>query len=459
MITDLKTKKNKVDFVKKISKNLSKKITTNQQQSKHDSYFDKIIHGLTDINFNLDLKLTRSSLDNKSLNKLTVGVKPFAYIKELDAHEKRVYKLQPKNLDSKNRKSIKHIIDKIIPIKDGFARGVSNYVNAKYKQEYNITNAFVKLWEIYNTFDWLLPKDKKAINVFHIAEAPGQWINTTNTYFKKHMPTNTKYEWYANSLNPDHPEIKKMTGPLKNDYGFIKKYKERWIWGADETGDITSTENIKWYSEFLKEKMASVDLVTGDAGLNVNNAPLDLLQKLEFAQMVMVACTSSVGGSCIIKHFLPYLPSFKESNQASGFFMSFMFMYHLMFKEFHMIKPLSSSPGSGEFYVVANGFLGLPDDVKNKLLLALENFKVNQPIFEMDDIPKSFVAKVCKFINKLMDRNIENSMITGELIKCHLKKGPRTIKKIDCNYYFGPEFRDIKDNNMEKWLKKYKFTL
>jgi hypothetical protein len=205
--------------------------------------------------------------------------------------------------------------------------------------------------------------------------------------------------------------------------------------------------------------MGTVDLITGDAGLNVNKASLDLLQKLEFAQMVMVACTLSPGGSCIIKHFLPYLPSFRESKKASGFFMSFMFMYQLMFKEFHMFKPLSSSPGSGEFYVVANGFLGLPDDVKNKLLLALEKFKVNHPIFEMDDIPKSFVSNVCKFINKLMDRNIENSMISRELIKCHLKKGSRIIQKLDCDYYFGPEFKAIKDQDIEKWLKKYKFIL
>ena len=425
--------------------------------STHNSPVDKTLHGLTDLNFKLDLKLTRQGLDLPALKKVCVSVKPYTYGKELGKLEHTLFTLvMSKHKQYPNYTRMPHNAkEKLISIKDGFARGISKYINEKYKQEYKVSNAFVKLWEIYSTFDWLIVKDKPVTKMFHMAEAPGQWINTTNTYFKQHMPAAATYDWYANSLNAEHPKIKGVISALKNDYGLIKKYKDRWIWGADETGDITSPENIRWYGKYIAEKLGSVDVVTGDAGLNITEFGLEFLQKLEFAQMVMVACTSTPGSSCVIKHFLPYLNTHKESKQASGFFMSFMYMYQLMFKEFHMFKPLSSSPGSGEFYLVANCFLGLPEETKNTLLDALGNFKLNHAIFERRDIPNWFVSKVCGFTNKLMQRNIDNDTAEFELLKCMNKKST----KLDCEYYFGPKFRVGKEQDLEAWLAKYKLNV
>jgi len=481
---DLKTKKRKIGVAPKLSVMKTKKQVIAQEKpretkinvssvklepivikpeinvikpSTHDSPNDKILHSLTDLNFNLDLKLTRQGIDLPALKKVCISVKPYTYAKELGKLEHVLYTLvMSKNKQFHNYNRMSHNAkEKLVSLKDGFARGVSKYINEKYKQEYKVSNAFVKLWEIYSTFDWLIVKDKPVTKMFHMAEAPGQWINTTNTYFKQHMPAAAKYDWYANSLNAEHPKIKGVISALKNDYGLIKKYKERWIWGADETGDITSSENIRWYGNYVAEKLGSVDVVTGDAGLNIKEFGLDFLQKLEFAQMVMVACTSTPGSSCIIKHFLPYLTTHKESKQASGFFMSFMYMYQLMFKEFHMFKPLSSSPGSGEFYLVANGFLGIPEETKNTLLDALGNFKLNHAIFERRDIPNWFVSKVCAFINKLMQRNIDNNTVEIELLKCMNKKST----KLDCEYYFGPKFRVVKEQDLEAWLAKYKLNV
>lgn len=457
---DMKTKKRKPDtnlLMAKTKKAKALSVKPVNIPAVHNGPIDKILHGLTDLKFNMDLKLTRTGVDTQALKKVKVSVKPYTYTKELGKQEYILY-----GLSTTNRKiypkyhGMPHAAkEKLIALKDGFARGVSKYINEKYKQEYKITNAFIKLWEIYNTFDWLIPKDRTDTKMFHMTEAPGQWINTTNTFFKQHMPETATYDWYANSLNPDHPKIKGIISALKNEYGIIKKYKERWIWGADDTGDITVPENIRWYGKYIAEKFGSVNVVTGDAGLNIGEFNLEFLQKLEFAQMVMVACTSTPGSSCVIKHFLPYLTTHKESKQASGFFMSFMYMYQLMFKEFHMFKPLSSSPGSGEFYFVANGFLGLPEEVKNILLDALGNFKLNHAIFERRDIPSWFVNKVCGFINGLMQRNIDNDTAELELLKCMTKKP----SKVDCEYYFGPKFRLVKEQDLEGWITKYKLNV
>lgn len=424
--------------------------------TKYNSPIDKIIKSFTDLNYKLDLSIQRKSLDIPALNNIKpTGVKPY-FFNELIQNEKKFRKLyvDKKIVWPKYYTATKYQRDILSFIASGFARSVNKYMNEKYKN-YNVSNAFVKLWEIYNTFDWLLPKDKPITKMFHMAEAPGQWINTTTTYFKQHMPKTAKYEWYGNSLNADHPKIKGVIDAFKNDYGLIKKYKDRWIWGADETGDITSTENIRWYGKYISEKMGSVDIVTGDAGLSLENPSLAFLQKLELAQMVMVACTSTPGSACIIKHFLPYIPKINESSYASGFFISFMYMYQLMFKEFHMFKPLSSNPGSGEFYFVANGFLGLPEEIKNKLLEALDNFKVNQPIFERKDIPLLFIKKVLGFINALLSRNIDSASVELDAIRC-IRKKPTLL---DCNYYLGPEFKKLKEQDIDAWIKKYKLNV
>lgn len=465
-----------------ISKTKKKKTNKSVQ---HNGRVDKLVTELTSLNNKMDLDLKRVALDKKALAKLKVGSKPFWYSAELGKLDREltainnqkyaVYKQYAPAIDKRGFNKTKAnfdylsrlprpLKDKVIYIRDGFARGISKYINEHHHQEYTVSNAFVKLWEIYSSFPWLLSSagNGNKVNMFHMAEAPGQWINTTYTYFKQHMPANAKYDWYANSLNAEHPNIKGLISALKDIYGLIKRYKDRWIWGADGTGDITNPDNIRWYGEFISRKFAGsggVHIVTGDAGLNIGEAPLEFLQKLDFAQMVMVACTASPGSCCIIKHFLPFLPGFdKLSSKASGFFMSFMYMYQLMFREFHMFKPLSSSPGSGEFYVVARGFLGLDQKIKDKLLDALGSFRVNQPIFEHRDIPRWFVNKVCGFINSLTQRNIDNEVIGIEILKCFVN----TPAEIDCSHYLsdagGPgTFKEQKDNDIKAWMRKYQF--
>ena len=61
-----------------------------------------------------------------------------------------------------------------------------------------LNNAFLKLWEIYDTYPELL--NKETMNCFHGAEAPGSFILATNCKLNQ---LNKKHIWYANSLNPD----------------------------------------------------------------------------------------------------------------------------------------------------------------------------------------------------------------------------------------------------------------
>ena len=122
-------------------------------------------------------------------------------------------------------------------------------------------------------------------------------------------------------------------------------------------------ENQKWYHNFAKD-FNKFDLITGDAGLLSKD--LELLQKIEYACICMISGTASIGSNCIMKHFTPHNSRIKNSKEASGFFVNYLYLYYLLFDELKLIKPLTSNPNSGEFYVIGKGFRGINEENYNK---------------------------------------------------------------------------------------------
>ena len=208
----------------------------------------------------------------------------------------------------------------------------------------------MKLWEIFNTVHNLMP-NKKHVKVFHLAEAPGQWINCTRHFIETKRYKIEDYDWNANSLNHKHPmNIKKYgKGIFSDNYGFIKKYPDRWLYGADNTGDITKSKNVEWFHKFMRDWEAEdnkrIDLITGDAGMS-GTIPLADLQKIEYAQVAMVAACSSKGSNCVIKHFLNFINGYPNSYYGTGYLVNYLYLYYLMFEEIRLIKPHTSNPNS-----------------------------------------------------------------------------------------------------------------
>jgi hypothetical protein len=344
---------------------------------------------------------------------------------------------------------------------EDFARGVSAYLMQNHKLHFPVSNAFCKLWEMLNNIDGLLPiKSNKNTKIFFIAEAPGQWIYASNLYYQ----TNNKnkdniLEWRANTLNPKHNlNIEKFGKDIFDDqYGFMKKYPDRWVYGVDNTGDITKSENQRWFKQYAKE-FGHIDLVTGDAGIFSDN-PL-IFQKLDYAQVCMVASVSSLGGNCVIKHFLPYVRRAPISYYGYGLFINYLFLYHLMFNEFYLVKPLTSNPDSGEFYVVCKGFKGISDEQYQKLLKVLDNFQVNMCFFNRKDIPDEFVNQIMEFVDKLLNMNVEHSEITNLLLTCKIDKNPVIEEKTNCSRYLDKKYIEkIHNEKFKEWVKNNKFDV
>ena len=259
----------------------------------------------------------------------------------------------------KNKKKFENESKIIKKVSEGFARGVSQYVLINFKLPHKTSNAYMKLWELYASVPQLLP-NKKQLNVFHLAEAPGQWINSTRHYIETKRHKVEHYNWIANSLNPTHPTNVAKYGEhiFADDYGFLKKYPQKWLYGKDDTGDITKGKNLKWFKEYMtefKEKSGGegLHLITGDAGMGSGfGIKLIDLQKIDYAQMCMVAVCSNKGTNCVIKHFNYLNLSYEKSFEASGFLISYLYIYYLMFDSVRLIKPNTSSPNSGEFYCI-----------------------------------------------------------------------------------------------------------
>lgn len=371
---------------------------------------------------------------------------------------------------------------------EGLTRGVSRYITENFKLQHKISNGFVKLWEIYNSDPHILPISSSGnktnnnesinINVFHMAEAPGQWIHATDHYIYNTLVANkderaVKYNWYANALNPYNPRNIAIYGTelFKDNYGFIGKYQDRWLYGDDKTGDLTRSSTIKWMREFLHEKygedkpIGPLKLVTGDAGIN-SDAPLSIIQRIDMAQAVTVLACSMKGGNCIIKHFTPYIPGYPESREATAFYINIMYLYYSCFKTLRFIKPKTSNPVSGEFYIVGMDFQGVDDSVLSKLYNHLDNMKENECFIKKGDLPDKFVKQVLQFFIALNEFNIEQKELRLDLLNCAVelknhKKGMVNsdyVKQMNCRNYMNDNWiKGFIGNKVEAWITENNF--
>ena len=343
----------------------------------------------------------------------------------------------------------------VLSVTEDLTRGVARYITQNYKIDHKITNGFIKLWEIYSMFPTLIP-NKKDVKIFHVAEAPGEWIYATNYFCSIKKDNIENLDWRANSLNPyNQVNIKKYGKPFGDNYGFIKKYKNQWLWGADNTGDITNLDNQKWYRQYSKE-WGKVDLVTSDAGIRSDNPIIN--QRLELAQICMVAGVSSKGSNCVIKHFLPYVRKIPETATASGNFMSMLMLYYIMFNKVFLIKPITSNPDSGEFYVVGRSFRGMSDSIYEKLISLIDNFEVNQCIFPKEELPEAFTRQVIEFMEKILELNTNHNEIQNMLMTCITDPSPVIKKATKCDYYMSPTYvSEIQESRIKEWIKMTDF--
>jgi hypothetical protein len=302
----------------------------------------------------------------------------------------------------------------------------SRYIKKKIKLKYNlnVSQAFCKMLEILYMCP-VINDDTHRVKTFHLCEAPGQFILSFISYCNRHK---IQYDWYAQSLNHNNETVqKKYPGALDDRYGLIRKYPNRWLYGADDTGDVTSLENIKSYSH------VKYDVITSDCGLSVSGDDYgkqeEVMVFINYCQMMIGILSLKVGGTFIYKAFLPF------STKAS---LSSLCLLYDIFEHLHIVKP-SLNPASSEVYVFARGFLGLSDKMKDRLFECHSAFTADveiQPITQ----------------DKLL-------LIYLVLVQC-IQKNVYFLQRNAMVYYYKNDRNKVKtindqEINAAKWISKF----
>ena len=316
------------------------------------------------------------------------------------------------------------------------------------------------------------------------------------------------YEWMANSLNPyttmNNPNNPNnfdlsnlITNPDKSlpkidEFGLIKNNYDKWLWGNDNTGNITNITNIKKIVKDIRTKwlikndtIMKIDkidkiiknnklhLIICDDSTTINNSSTDTftMQKKELSHVINIIACSSIGGNCCVKHFIPYknIDIYNNSNtntlDSSIFFIGYLYMYFIAFDSMSLYKPNSSNTDNGEFYVICKGFNGIDDKQMNNLYTILDNFKLNNTIIEKEYIPESFLKQVNNFLESISNLNILSIEKQNLLLTCYkniaetdIKKYQQTNKILKCDNFFDKgKIDDMLMPKYKVWTKIFNF--
>jgi hypothetical protein len=228
----------------------------------------------------------------------------------------------------------------------------------------------------------IIPKNITKFRSFHLCEAPGSFIDCLDYYIKKE--TNIKdFNWNAQS----YKAVKGKTY-IGDDFGIIKAYPEHWHWGKDGTGDITKCDNIFSYKELCQD----VNLITSDCGI-----PMDQpgYERTLFSSMVAMTYLLPKESSIIFKILTPI---------NKPIVWNIIYLWFISFKEFRFFKPVQNAQ-SREFYIICKGFLGIKEDIMNKLLNLVKDKSDKFMSVDLFDgkYPEPFVRQVSEISQILVN--------------------------------------------------------
>lgn len=295
---------------------------------------------------------------------------------------------------------------------------LKNTITRNYGAEM-VTVAWMKLYEILCSYPELIPvKEGATVRTFNVCDAPGAFVASINQYV---TTRGGKLDWYAQSLNPTHT-VNQGRG-FEDSYGLIASYPDRWIFGADDTGDITHADNLRGYRDDPRVK--DVDFMTGDAGIEIYgrdyNTQENLLLKINMGQILAVLSCLRKGGSAVIKTFLPLVCPLS---------VSLIYLLSSVFRRVDIFKPTTSHSINSEVYLVLMGYQKIDPDDLELLYGVLEDDQIKCESVLFERIDPDFMESYAKAVVQLIDRQIS------------------FIELLYCIYYTGQHI----ETNLDDWL-------
>jgi hypothetical protein len=281
----------------------------------------------------------------------------------------------------------------------------------------NITNAYIKMYEIMKSFDFCNNKDSQ-LNIFHICEHPGAFVFGTTDYIKNNFP-DKKYNVIIQSLNPS---INK--GGFKPFPELLQKFKIDY--GTKNTGDITDIDNIKYYiNTYEKNKY---NLITSDCGWDCSDdftKQETKLMPIYFGTLITTIGLSFEQTDVCLKCFSFNSPKMIE----------LLYLCSLIYENIYITRLLTDKSGSGEHYIIMRK-LKITNNEKTKLIdLLIEYYKDYQTKSLFESIDNYYLKKVRIYSYLTTIRRITN-------YNC-------LIFRVNNN-----KFSDVK-NDVKEYVKKF----
>ena len=254
---------------------------------------------------------------------------------------------------------------------------------AKLGNTYNVSNAWVKCYEMINYFN-MIPEKTNSFIHFDNAAFPGSFIVSTYHLINTQSSWKNKYIWYASSLH----DINKTRGALEDKYQLYQNYPNNWLMTKTNDGDVLSKDN---QLDFMERLNHSVDLYTSDLGFSsaedYNNQEL-IQAPANIGQILSGLLTLKKGGSFITKQYTIFEP----------ITISVIYATSIFFDEFYICKPYSSREANSELYLIGKGFKG-NIDIGHPYINAMFDrisgaVDINIPIFKKDDYPDIYINDI-----------------------------------------------------------------
>lgn len=406
----------------------------------YNGYGDSIINNEINIRYNNPVEFKKDFVD---------------YIYSYD----KLIKL--KNLLNKEKKSLDKINDSSNNIANFFRltncfrpydllRGSQGKLVQEYGAEI-VTNAWLKMYENTIFLDEILEKinksQNKVFNSIHLAEAPGNFILAINHYIKTNHPT-IQWNWRANSYKNLYEKDKNIYY-LNDAYGLMKKYQDKWMYGADGDGDITSISNIYSFQQDISADIKhNIHLITSDVKYQPKNINYNEEENYNIpVHMGHILCTLTLlskGGVMILKEF-----TFFESSSIS-----LLYLLYNCFKQLLIVKPETSKKANSEVYVVGIGYKNNLSKIQidrlfniMRYIQKLNNEKGSPAIFRKDDIPDDFIEQIIKLSTKLLNIQIPSIRKNISLYEKYKNMEYSRICK---------DFITVKEKTAKEWIDNVK---
>ena len=226
------------------------------------------------------------------------------------------------------------------------AKNVTLFIQSEKRIEMP-SKAFCKMYEILCEYKGALglSMHESSFNSVHLCEAPGAFVSATNHFLRSRYPA-VRWDWVASTL---------ADSEIGDDYSLLHYTAPHWNFGADDTGDIRSIENIQQLWGDCARRFGfykgGADLVTADGSVDCSKNPNEQESTVAWLHMCEVVAAIGLlapGGMFVLKMFT----LFEKSS------VDILYLLGCFFTVVEVCKPITSSPGNGETYVVCTGFVG-----------------------------------------------------------------------------------------------------